>query len=70
MLRRKIALVGCLASLALVVAPAGAAQELPPTCLQPAFGLLHAELAQAGVVGSEHVPGLHHLGFAPCVRVR
>ena len=68
MLRRKIPLVGSVTSLLLVLAPAGGAQPMPPTCEQPAYGLLHAQLARAGLIGSEHVPGLHHRGLSPCVR--
>ena len=67
MLRRKIALAGSFVCLALVFVPGGAAQELPPTCAQPEYGLLHAALARAGVVGQAHVPGLHHRGFSGCV---
>lgn len=71
MLRRKnIVLVGTVACLALGLAPGGGAQVLPPTCEQPAYGLLHAELAKAGVIGHEHVPGRDHRGFSGCVAAR
>jgi hypothetical protein len=67
MLRRRIALAGSVVCLAFVLVPGGGAQELPPTCEQPEYGLLHAELAAAGMIGSEHVRGLHHRGFSGCV---
>jgi len=63
MLRPTIACAISVASRAHVFSPAANAQSF--SCEQPALGLVHAEAAQAGLLGAGgHIPGQEQRGFS------